>query len=203
MTKNCALTFFLLALLGGCATAPPSNTQNACMIFEQHRNWFKAAKKSEDQWQIPIAVSLAFIEQESSFQARAKPERKLILGIIPGARPSDAFGYAQALKSTWKDYKRDTGSTISSRSDFSDAIDFIGWYNALSVRENGIAPTDAYRLYLAYHEGRAGFRANSYRNKQWLIVVAQNVQSTAALYERQLRLCEKSLGRGWLTRLLM
>lgn len=197
-----AAALALPALLGACVAAPPANTQNACLIFEQRREWFKAAKKSEERWKIPLSISLAFIEQESSFRANAKPERMLILGFIPGARPSDAFGYAQALESTWKDYKRDTGNTISSRSDFSDAIDFIGWYNSRSVRENSISPSDAYNLYLAYHEGLAGFRARTYRSKEWLLAVARGVQSTATNYEAQLKSCEKSLGRGWFLRLI-
>jgi len=190
----------LALLVAGCATAPPSNTRDACGIFEGHRDWFKAAKKSEDRWKIPMAVSLAFIGQESAFQQKARPERTRILGIIPGPRPSDAYGYAQALKGTWKDYKRDTGNTISSRSDFADAVDFIGWYNARSVRENRIAPNDAYNLYLAYHEGQGGFRQKSFAKKAWLIEVARGVQSTATQYEAQLQRCEKSLGRGWLRR---
>lgn len=189
-------------LLAGCATTPPSDTGNACRIFEEHRDWFKAAKKSEDRWKIPVAVSLSFIEQESAFRQKARPERTRILGIIPGPRPSDAFGYAQALKGTWQDYKRDTGNTISSRSDFADAVDFIGWYNARSVKENRIAPNDAYNLYLAYHEGQGGFRRKTFEKKAWLIGVAKGVQSTATQYEAQLQRCEKSLGRGWLRRLL-
>lgn len=198
MSKNHLLACVFLAGLSGCATIAPSATQNACLIFSQNRDWFTAAKKAESRWKIPIAVSLAFVEQESSFQARAKPERKRILGFIPGRRPSDAFGYAQALRSTWQDYERATGNTISSRSDFGDAIDFIGWYNSRSVRENGIAPTDAYNLYLAYHEGRTGFRAKSYLNKKWLLAVAREVALTATQYSLQIRHCEKSLNRGWL-----
>jgi hypothetical protein len=191
----------LALLLAGCATTPPSNTRDACRIFDEHREWFTAAKKSEDRWKIPMSVSLAFIGQESAFRQKAKPERTRILGIIPGPRPSDAYGYAQALKSTWKDYKRDTGNTISSRSSFADAVDFIGWYNARSVRENHIAPTDAYNLYLAYHEGLGGFRNRTFTKKGWLIEVARGVQSTATQYDAQLQRCENSLGRGWLRRL--
>ena len=72
-TLGKALALVAVALLTGCATLRPSDTTNACRIFEEHRDWFKAAKKSEDRWKIPMAVSLSFIEQESSFQAKAKP----------------------------------------------------------------------------------------------------------------------------------
>ena len=196
-----ALTLLALVVLTGCATMRPSDTTNACRIFEEHRDWFKAAKKSEDRWKIPIAVSLSFIEQESSFDSKAKPERRKILGFIPGPRPSNAYGYAQALKGTWQDYKRDTGNTISSRADFADAVDFIGWYNARSVKEAGIARDDAYHLYLAYHEGTGGYRRKTYAKKKWLIDIARNVQATATQYDAQLKRCEKALGRGWFLRL--
>ena len=190
----------MVALLAGCATTPPSNTRDACRIFEENRDWYGAAKKAEDRWKIPVSVSLAFIEQESSFRSRARPARTKILGIIPGPRPSDAFGYAQALNGTWQDYKKDTGKLLSSRADFADAVDFIGWYNARSVRENSIPPHDAYRLYLAYHEGQGGYRRRTYEKKAWLMDVARGVQATATQYETQLRRCEKSIGGGWLRR---
>ena len=45
------------------------------------------------------------------------------------------------------------------RDDFNDAIDFIGWYNDQSSRRSKISKSDAYNLYLAYHEGQ-GLRAS-------------------------------------------
>jgi len=192
----------LILAISSCASAPPNNTGNICSMFEERRSWFKAAKKSENRWKIPVPVTIAFIEQESGFRGRAKPPRSRILWVIPGPRPSDAFGYAQALDSTWNDYKESAGNWGARRSKFTDAVDFIGWYNNNSVRQNNIERSDAYNLYLAYHEGSGGFSRRTYANKAWLIDVARNVQSTATQYETQLAGCEKKLGRNWLMRLL-
>jgi hypothetical protein len=192
----------LLLLLGACASAPPSNTANICSMFDERRSWYHAAKKSEERWAIPTPVAMAFIGQESGFRARAKPPRKRILWIFPGPRPSNAFGYAQALDSTWSDYRGSAGGWSARRSNFADAVDFVGWYNRMSVRENGIAPSDAYNLYLAYHEGNGGFRRRTYEGKGWLLQTARNVQNNASRYEAQLQGCERSLGRSWLQRLL-
>jgi hypothetical protein len=191
----------LLLLLEACASVP-SNTSNVCSMFEDRRGWFRAAQKAEDRWDIPVPVSMAFIYQESGFRARAKPARSRILWIIPWTRPSNAFGYAQALDSTWDEYQAKAGGWSASRSNFGDAVDFVAWYNHNSVLANGIAPNDAYNLYLAYHEGNGGFRRRSYEGKLWLLDAARNVQNNASRYETQLQGCERELGRGWLMRLL-
>jgi Uncharacterized protein conserved in bacteria len=201
MSLRLLASVVLLLLLGACASAPPSNTANICSIFDDRPKWYRAAKKAEERWDIPTPVSMAFIYQESGFRARAKPPRKRILWIIPGPRPSDAYGYAQALDSTWSDYKKAAGSWGASRSNFADAIDFVAWYNRNSVRINGIAPNDAYNLYLAYHEGNGGFRRRTYEGKTWLLNTARNVQSNASRYESQLQGCERRLGRSWWQRL--
>jgi len=51
---------------------------------------------------------MAIIRQESSFQADAQPPRSRILWIIPGPRPSSAYGYSQALDGTWDWYRQAT-----------------------------------------------------------------------------------------------
>jgi hypothetical protein len=120
------------------------------------------------------------------------------LGFIPWTRPSDAYGYSQALDSTWEAYQRSAGRLGADRDDFADSIDFIGWYNQQSHLRNGIARGDTYRLYLAYHEGHGGFSRGSFRNKQWLMDVAGKVQRRAASYQSQLQGCEEDLkDRGW------
>ena len=78
---------------------------DSCIIFDQKKNWYKSTKKSYDNWNTPIALQLAIINQESSFKQFAKPERKKLFGIIPTSRPSTAFGYAQVTNPTWDWYK--------------------------------------------------------------------------------------------------
>jgi hypothetical protein len=184
----------------GCAS-PPENASNICSVFEDRRSWFNAAKDVEERWKVPIPVTMAFVRQESGFRSKARPPRTRILWLLPGPRPSNAFGYAQALESTWRDYIQATGNRSAERSDFADAVDFIGWYNNMSYRTNNIAPNDAYSLYLAYHEGNTGFARRSFEGKQWLIDVANTVQANTNLYGRQYNECERDLNRRWYERL--
>lgn len=199
---NTVMTLTAVLLLVSCATAPPQNTSNICSIFEERRGWYKAAVKTEKRWNTPVHVSMAIIQQESSFNARAKPERTKLLGLIPWRRPSSAFGYAQVLDQTWTEYKAEAGNWGARRSKFADAMDFVGWYTSNSRRINGIDRNDAYNHYLAYHEGNGGFARRTYANKGWLIDVSRQVQANANLYERQYSQCEDELGRNWFMRLL-
>jgi hypothetical protein len=183
----------LSALISACATSPPSDTSNVCEIFREKSGWYNDAKKARARWDTPISVMMAIMHQESRFVATAKPPRKKIWGIIPGPRPSDAYGYSQAKDATWEWYERSSGSYGADRDDFGDAIDFIGWYNDMSFRQNGIAKDDTFRLYLAYHEGHGGFKRKTYRDKQWLVDVARKVDGRANTYNTQLKDCVKSL----------
>jgi len=185
-------------LVSGCATTPPSTTDNVCHIFEEKGGWFKAAEKAEERWGTPIPVTMAFIHQESRFRAKAKPPRRYFLWIIPGPRLSSAYGYPQAKDSTWDWYRSSSGNGWADRDDFADAVDFIGWYNAESRRRNKIRADDAYHLYLAYHEGHGGFERRSFRNKDWLKGVAKKVSARSLRYSRQLAGCREELeDSGW------
>lgn len=185
--------------LGACSTTPPSNVDNLCAIFRDKDDWYQEAADARKEWGSPIAVLMAIMYQESRFIAKAQPPRKKIFGFIPGPRPSDAYGYSQALGSTWSAYKRSAGRYGADRDDFEDAIDFIGWYNYQSYKRSGIARNDAYRLYLAYHEGHGGYNRGSYRSKQWLQAVAKKVERRSGTYRQQLLACEAELkdGGGW------
>lgn len=186
----------MIFCLAGCTTAPPSNVNNICDIFEQKRGWYGDASDAQKEWGSPIPVMMAIMHQESRYVAKAKPPRKKIFGFIPGPRPSDAYGYSQAKKSTWKEYKRSAGNYGADRDDFSDAIDFIGWYNHQSNRRSGISKRDTYRLYLAYHEGHGGYNRGSYKSKRWLTDVARKVERRAGTYQQQLNGCENRLDKG-------
>ena len=192
------IVVFALLMIVGCATSPPEQVGNVCDIFREKSGWHSDAKESRARWGVPISVSMAFMYQESRFIATAKPPRKKIFGVIPGPRPSDSYGYSQAKESTWDWYQRSTGNYGADRDDFGDAVDFIGWYNSVSHKELGISKQDAFRLYLAYHEGHGGYRKQSYRNKDWLIDVARKVDRQAQQYNSQLQGCGEELEpRGW------
>jgi len=184
--------------LAGCATAPPEQVNNVCDIFREKTGWYEDAKQSRARWGVPVSISMAFMHQESRFVATAKPPRKKLWGVIPGPRPSDSYGYSQAKQSTWEWYQRSTGNYGADRDDFGDAVDFIGWYNDVTYRELGIDKQDAFKLYLAYHEGHGGYRRQTYRSKDWLVDVARKVDRQAKTYNSQLQDCSEELEpRGW------
>jgi hypothetical protein len=180
---------FALCVVAGCATTPPSDPDSICAIFDEKRGWYKAASRSEKRWGTPVHVQMAITYQESTFEHDARPERGKLLGVIPWKRPSDAYGYAQALDSTWQRYQDETGRSFADRDKFSDAIDFVGWYTDLSQRAAGISKWDPYNQYLAYHEGPTGWKQGSYRNKGWLVDTAQRVDTRAREWGVQLKRC--------------
>lgn len=190
------LLLVMLAITGGC-TSTPNNIQNACAIFEDKSSWYHYMKKSFKKWGVPIHVQLAIIHQESKFKEDAKPPRKKLFWFIPGARVSSAFGYAQALDGTWKNYQKSTGNHGADRDDFEDAVDFIGWYGYQSHRKLGISKWNAKAQYLAYHEGQGGYKKKSYLKKPWLVKVASRVERNAKKYRAQLAKCRDSLEGGW------
>lgn len=179
----------LILLLDGCATAPPSTTKNLCQIFDEKSDWYEATLQTQKKWGVPIAVQMAILRHESAFVADARPPREWFLGFIPLGRPSTAYGYSQALDGTWEQYQQRADQDGADRDEFEDAVDFVGWYTRQTSRELGISCTDAYRQYLAYHEGQGGFRKGTYRQKPWLMGVAKQVANTAKQYDRQLNGC--------------
>ena len=88
---------------------------------------------------------------ESDFDWLAKPQRQKIFKVIPYKRPSSSFGYSQAVKGTWKQYKDETGNKFASRARFKDSVDFIGWYTNKTKSILKIPLDDSFRQYLAYH----------------------------------------------------
>ena len=186
---------FIFLLFTSCASQPPSSTGDICKLFKEKKSWYKAAKRTEKKWKVPISISMAFIKQESSFLSNARPERTKLLGFIPWKRKSSAKGYAQAVDATWEIYLKERGRWFKQRNDFDDAVDFIGWYNYKSHKELGIEMTNARALYLAYHEGREGYKRGRHRKKPWLLTVADRVQKQSNLYNVQYQKCKKKLGR--------
>ena len=69
-------------LVAGCATSPPSQTDDICEIFREKSGWYEDARKSRSEWGVPISVMMAIMHQESRFVATAKPPRKKIFGFI-------------------------------------------------------------------------------------------------------------------------
>lgn len=189
------LFVLMLTLLTGCVTSPPREVNNLCSIFREKDDWHEDAVAAADKWGTEVPVLMAIMHQESKFVGDNEPDFEWFL-FVPLGRASTAYGYAQALDTTWETYQRDTGNWGADRDDFADAVDFIGWYSAQSYRRNKIRRNDTYHLYLAYHEGHGGFERRSFRNKQWLKNIAKRVSGKSIAYRRQYNSCKASLDSG-------
>ena len=95
---------------------------------------------------------------ESDFDWLAKPPRQKLFKVIPFKRPSSSFGYSQAVKGTWKQYKNETGNMLATRTRFKDSVDFIGWYTNKTKSILKIPINDAFKQYVAYHEGWGNYK---------------------------------------------
>ncbi len=176
---------------GGGYGESPRQMDDACAILKERPQYSRAFRAAERRWGVPTHVQMATIYQESKFDSDARTPYRYSLGIIPMGRQSSAFGYSQALDGTWDEYVEQTGSRRARRDNIHDATDFMGWYMSKSRDELGIQMYDARNHYLAYHEGRTGFRRGSYNDKAWLVRVAGTVESRAATYQAQLRSCSR------------
>tara|TARA_Y100000996_G_C22416061_1_gene599377 strand:- start:71 stop:670 length:600 start_codon:yes stop_codon:yes gene_type:complete len=187
MIRNNLLILFLF-VLASCSTKIPSNQDDICDILDENPKWEDYLLDAKKRWGVEPSTVMAIIRQESSFDPEAAPERNKLLGFIPWKRASSARGYAQAVEGTWEEYKKDTNKRRAKRNDFSDSVDFIGWYlsKAKSVK---IKSYEVDKLYIAYHEGYGGYKRKSYRDKDWLIDVAKKVKYNSVRYERQLKSC--------------
>ena len=185
---NYLLFFFLL--INACSSIP-SNTSNSCSIFNERYFWYKHAKKSEQKWGTPVHLQLAIIKMESDFDWLAKPPRQKLFKIVPYKRPSSSFGYSQAIKGTWKQYKLETGNKFATRTRFKDSVDFIGWYTNKTEKILNVSKNDAFKQYIAYHEGWGNYK--NYKNNKKVIALAYKVENQSNIYKNQLSNCRNSL----------
>ena len=186
------LIFFFLFILTSCSSIP-KNTSNSCSIFSERYLWYKHTKKTEKKWGTPIYIQLAIIKMESDFNWLAKPKRQKIFKVIPYKRPSSSFGYSQAVKGTWKQYKNETGNKLATRTRFKDSVDFIGWYTNKTEKILKIPKTDAFKQYIAYHEGWGNYK--NYKENIKVIGLAKKVKKQSDKYKNQLQKCKKTLNR--------
>ena len=181
---------FFFFLINSCSSIP-SNTSNSCSIFNERYFWYKHAKKSEQKWGTPIYLQLAIIKMESDFDWLAKPPRQKLFKIVPYKRPSSSFGYSQAIKGTWKQYKIETGNKFATRTRFKDSVDFIGWYTNKTEKILNVSKNDAFKQYIAYHEGWGNYK--NYKNNKKVIGLANKVEKQSNIYKKQLSNCRNSL----------
>ena len=194
MFKIKNIFFIIIIIFISACSSIPQNTSNSCSIFNERYLWYKYAKKTEKKWGTPIYVQLAIIKMESDFDWLAKPQRQKLFKVIPFRRPSSSFGYSQAVKGTWEQYKNETGNKLASRARFKDSVDFIGWYTNKTESLLKISKKDAFKQYIAYHEGWGNYK--NYKNNKKVIHLAKKVEKQSLIYKKQLLKCGKSLSRN-------
>ena len=190
--KTLKINFLLIIIIfiSGCSSVP-KNISNSCSIFDQRYLWYKHAKKTEKKWGTPVYLQLAIIKMESSFNRFAKPPRQKLFKVVPYKRPSSSFGYSQAVKGTWKQYKDETGNKFATRSRFKDSVDFIGWYTNKTEKILKVSKNDAFKQYIAYHEGWGNYK--NYKKNNKVINLAKRVEKQSNIYKQQLSKCKNSL----------
>ena len=186
-----AILLLLVSACGSTNYSAPKNLDNACSIVEQRPSYLTAMKRTQSRWGVPVAVQMATIYQESKFIGNARTPQQYTLGVIPMGRQSSAYGYSQALDGTWEEYQQEQGGFTSRRDNIRHATDFMGWYFNKTQDALGIPLADTKNQYLAYHEGRTGFKRGSYLRKGWLMEVSDEVAMRAILYDTQLKSCGK------------
>ena len=188
--KKKGLILFVIFFLSACSSIP-KNASNSCSIFQEKYLWYKHAKKTEKKWGTPVYLQLAIIKMESSFDRFAKPPRQKLFKVVPYKRPSSSFGYSQAVKGTWKQYKEETGNKFATRSRFKDSVDFVGWYTNKTEKILKVSKQDAFKQYIAYHEGWGNYK--NYKNNKKVINLAKRVEKQSNIYKQQLSECKNSL----------
>ncbi|ARO15733.1 Lytic transglycosylase, catalytic [Ketogulonicigenium robustum] len=182
----------LAILVAGCGSrefSAPRNLDDACSIVAQRPQYLRAFTATEHKWGVPVSVQMAIIYQESKFIGNARPPHQYTLGVLPIGRQSSAYGYSQALDGTWDEYVQITGRRSAQRHEIRDATDFMGWYMSGTRNELNIPMNDTRNQYLAYHEGRNGYRRGSHNSKAWLMRIASELEGRAIMYDAQLRAC--------------
>ncbi len=174
---------------GACAHLPPKQLDDLCGLFVEKPEWLDAAERARERWGVAPSLSMAILHQESRFRAKARPGWRKVFGVIPVGPASSAYGYGQVQDAAWSDYRDRTGNRHAQRDDFADVIDFVGFYSDLLSRTAGIPKSDAFHLYLGYHEGPTGYQRRSFDQKPWLFGVARKVAERAESYERQASAC--------------
>ena len=80
------------------------------------------------------------------------------------------------------------------RTRFKDSVDFIGWYTNKSESILKISKKDAFKQYVAYHEGWGNYKY--YKKNKKIINLAKRVEKQSNIYRDQLTNCGKSLNKN-------
>lgn len=185
--NHCLLivVFIMTIFLTSCSREPNLDNvdiTNACQILSKQIEWKNSLKITSEKYGIPPSLVMAVIYQESKFKATAKNPQ------------SSAYGYAQVIDSTWKNYEKQEGGS-QSRSDFLNSTNFIGWYLSKLKYKLNLNWSDQKKLYIAYLLGEHGYHKyylSGSKNKRIIEIekIAKGVASLSVQYKDQMLKCE-------------
>jgi len=98
------------------------------------------------------------------------------------------------VKGTWEQYKNETENKLAVRTRFKDSVDFIGWYINKTNSILKIPKNDAFKQYVAYHEGWGNYK--QYKKNKKIINLAKRVEKQSNLYKKQLSECQDKLNKN-------
>ena len=186
--------FVILIFLTISCSSIPSNTANSCTIFDEKYLWYKHAKKVEQKWGTPIYIQLAIIKMESDFDWLAnQQDRKFLKSYLSKDRRVHLV-ILKRLKGPGNNIKKETGNKLATRARFKDSVDFIGWYTNKTESLLKISKKDAFKQYLAYHEGWGNYKY--YKKNKKVIGLAKKVERQSDIYKKQLFKCKNSLNKN-------
>ena len=105
----------------------------------------------------PIYIQLAIIKMESDFNWLAKPKRQKIFKVIPIKDPQAHLDIRKLIKEHGNNIKKKRNK-LARRTSFKDSVDFIGWYTNKTEKILKISKSDAFKQYIAYHEGWGNYK---------------------------------------------
>ena len=73
-------------------------------------------------------------------------------------------------------------------------MDFIGWYTNKTKSILNIPLNDAFKQYVAYHEGWGNYKY--YKKNKKVIGLAKKVEKQSKIYKNQLSKCQSSLNKN-------
>ena len=161
---------------------------NVCAYYSKYPQRFKVQKQYEAANALSMTDVHTLLELESSVTPYAVPWKKQKrLGLTFLKAQSSAYGYAQVLNATWKDYEKSYPNLWLYRSSFYDSIHFVHWYhNAFHAI---LKASTLYEFYLLYHDGPGRYQ----RGDALSLSLAKKAHARANIQRKNWQDCKKSV----------
>ena len=144
---------------------------------------------AEQKYGVPVPVLMATVRKESGFKTTPSRHAPSCSASFPGpASPAPT-----AIRRRWtahgRNTRRETGNFAARRTNFADAVDFVGWYHAKTADTYGVARNDTFSLYLAYYARLDRPMAAATGGQCRLAALCPRHRKMARDYAEQLRQC--------------